>query len=50
MDLKIYMDTDGDLMLSRKIYKFFNRGIPLEVIMDDYFQNDKKNNEKWVFS
>jgi len=50
MDLKIFLDTDSDIMLSWKIFKEIGRGKLLEDIIEEYLTIDKVFNEKFVLS
>lgn len=47
-NIKIFLDSDMDLMLSRRVIKGLIRKIPLEEIVEGYLKNVKPNHEKWV--
>ena len=50
MDLKIFLDTDSDIMLSWKIYQKTQEGENLEDIIEEYMTYDKPFYEKFVNS
>ncbi len=49
-DVKIFLETDYDLMLSRRVYKGIACGRDLEQIIQKYLEYVKPNYEKWIES
>ena len=48
MNLKIYLDTDNDLMLSRYILKHYKKGKDLDSIIEIYLNKVKISFEKYI--
>lgn len=48
MNLKIFIDTDNDLMLSRYIMKHYRNGKDLDSIIDLYLNKIKISFEKFI--
>lgn len=47
-NIKIFLDSDMDLMLSRIVIKGLIREKPLDELIEKYLKHVKPNHEKWV--
>lgn len=48
LNLKVFLNSDLDLMLSRRVIKGLIRKIPLEDIIERYLKHVKPGHQKWV--